>query len=77
MISLPAQPSRERVESTSLRSVGYDPASHTLDIEFRSGRVYRYFQVPPSLHEALMAASSKGRFFVAQIRNRFSYHQVA
>jgi hypothetical protein len=64
------------VESSSLRSVEYDPACEALEIEFRSGRVYRYFQVPRSLHEALMAAPSKGRFFVAQIRNRFSYLQL-
>lgn len=69
--------SRQPVESSSLASVGYDPASQTLDVEFRHGGHYRYFQVPASSHEALMAASSKGRFFVAEIRNRYPYERVA
>lgn len=71
-----AQGPRERVESSSLTSVGYDATSGTLEIEFRSGRTYRYFQVPCSIHEALMAAPSKGRFFAAQVRNRFSYLEL-
>lgn len=68
---------RQAVESSSLASVDYDPSFHTLDIEFRHGGVYRYFSVPASVCEALMTASSKGRFFAAQVRNQFSYTRVA
>lgn len=67
---------RMPVESSSLASIGYDPASRTLDIEFRKGSVYRYFEVLPSVYESLMQAPSKGRFFVAEIRDRFRYARV-
>lgn len=57
------------VESSAIRSVGYDDALALLEIEFTSGDVYRYHAVAPSVHAALMAADSKGRYFVAHIRD--------
>lgn len=68
---------REPLESSSLASAGYDPETSTLEIEFRHGGVYRYFLVPQSTYRAFQAASSKGRFFVAEIRDRFPYERLA
>lgn len=65
------------MESTSLASVGYDSASRTLEIEFCKGSIYRYSEVPASIHESLMQASSKGRFFLAEIRDCFPYSRVS
>lgn len=67
---------RQPVESSCLASVGYDATSHTLEVEFRHGGTYQYFLVPCSVYEALMAASSKGSFFVVEIRSRFAYSQL-
>lgn len=62
------------VKSSHLQSVGYDPATHTLDVAFRSGGpTYRYHGVPPTVHESLMAAPSKGKFFGTAIRGRFRH----
>ena len=69
-------PHRQRVESSSLTSVGYETGSRTLEVAFRKGGVYRYFGVPASVHEALMEAPSKGRFFVAQVRDCFPFARV-
>ncbi|HXH08891.1 MAG TPA: KTSC domain-containing protein [Alphaproteobacteria bacterium] len=66
----------ERLDSSSLAAVGYDPQSQTLEVEFRTGRTYRYFHVPLSVHQALLAAPSKGRFFVAEIRTRFPHTRI-
>jgi hypothetical protein len=67
------KPDLERVlvRSTSLYSVGYDPTTGTLDVEFRDERVYRYRGVPPEVHAALLEASSLGRFFLAHIRGKY------
>ncbi|UQA60926.1 KTSC domain-containing protein [Polyangium aurulentum] len=62
---------RVRVRSTSLCSVGYDPTTETLDVEFRDERVYRYRGVPPEVHAGLLAAPSLGRFFLAHIRGKY------
>jgi hypothetical protein len=50
-----------------MASVGYDRTHSTLEIEFRTGHVYRYFAVPHRVFQALMKAESKGRFFHEQI----------
>jgi KTSC domain len=59
---------RQYVSSTNLRSVGYDQDSSTLEIEFNSGGIYQYFNVPVHIHSGLMTASSKGTYFDAHIK---------
>ena len=49
--------------------MGYDDSTAVLEVEFVSGEVYRYFAVPPSVHRALLAAESAGRFFREHIRD--------
>ena len=63
------QPSRVPVDSSVIKSVGY--RNGTLEIEFKSGRVYRYFGVSERTHSRLMDAPSKGAFFNAHIRNNY------
>ena len=67
---------RTPVTSSSLCSVGYDPESSTLDIEFNSGKVYRYSGVPTEEHQSLMSASSHGTYFNANIRDRYPYMKL-
>lgn len=69
---------REPVDSSALRSIGYDPAMRVLEVEFASGSVYRYADVPAWLHADLMRASSQGEFFATHVRDAgFDYIQVA
>ena len=68
---------RVRVASSNLYSVGYDPWSFTLEIQFRSGDVYQYFRVAAVAYEGLMAARSKGRYFARFIRDEYLYEHVA
>lgn len=64
------------VASTTLATVAYDDAGGILQLEFRSGAVYRYVGVPPEVHAGLVRASSKGRYFNEQIRERFAHIRV-
>ena len=69
---------RTRVQSEALRSVGYDVDTCMLEVEFASGTIYRYFDVPDQLHIGLMAADSHGEFYASFIRNAgFDFEQVA
>ena len=61
------------VESTTLATVAYDEARELLQLEFCSRAVYLYFGVPAAVHQALLAAPSKGRYFNHAIRGRFPY----
>ncbi len=62
---------RTPVSSTNLASVGYDPGSKILEIEFRQGSVYQYSNVPKSVYHGLMNAASHGSFFHSHIRDRY------
>ena len=57
-----------RLESTVLASAAYNVAASTLQLEFRSGAVYLYSNVPAAIYEALLAVDSKGSFFSRPIR---------
>jgi hypothetical protein len=67
---------RKPVASSSLRTVGYDAHHNVLEVEFHSQHVYRYFQVANGVYEALMGASSKGRYFAYHIRDRYPCEQI-
>lgn len=54
---------RVSVQSSNISSVGYDPATSALEIEFHHGGVYQYYGVPRQVYEGLMAAESKGSYF--------------
>ena len=62
---------RTPVNSSNLVSVGYDPRSLTLEVEFRRGSVYQYFDVPEFEHQELMQAESHGIYFNANIRDDY------
>ena len=54
---------RQLIISMGLKSVGYDAIAHVLEVELQSGRVQRYFDVPPSVYGALKSAPSKTQYF--------------
>jgi hypothetical protein len=58
------------VKSTSIAAIGYDAHRRWLEIEFRkSGKVYRYFEVPAEEHAAFMEAESKGNYLNRKFRS--------
>lgn len=68
---------RTPVASSNLASVGYDPNSQTLEIEFHSGSVYQYSGVPQSIYQGLMSAASKGSYFDSFIKKAgYPYRQI-
>lgn len=62
---------RQPVTSGNLAEIGYDPELETLEVQFRHGGVYQYFNVPAFIVERLMAADSLGRFFNAEIKGHY------
>ena len=65
------------VESTTLAKVSYDDARGLLQLEFCSRAVYQYFSVSAAVHQSLLDASSKGRYFNQAIRGRFPYRLIS
>jgi len=62
---------RDPVQSSNVKSVGYDEPSRTMHVEFRDGGVYEYSGVPPETHQALVSAPSVGTHLHAHIKGRF------
>ena len=67
---------RVAVESNSLRSIGYDPSTRELEVEFSSGRIYSYSDVPPETFDWLMRTKGKGGYFNRMIRDRYAMRDV-
>ena len=64
---------RQPVSSTSIRSVGYATDKKILEVEFQSGEIYAYFDVPQEVYVDLMHAESHGQYFLQNIRDHFQY----
>lgn len=67
---------RQSVESSNLASIGYDAENEILEVQFKHGGVYQYFDVPNNVYEELMNASSHGVYFSANIRNDYEYQKM-
>ena len=68
---------RQNVTSSDIASIGYDHDNMVLEIEFLSGTVYQYYDVPQSIYDGLMAADSHGKFHAAYIKNGgYRYEKV-
>jgi lysyl-tRNA synthetase class 2 len=63
------------VDSSAIRAVGYNANLHELAVMFVTDRIYIYLGVPEAIYEALMRAPSKGRFFNAEIRDRYAFRE--
>jgi len=62
-----------RVESTTLRALGYDDGRGILHLEFRSLSLCHNYDVPAAVYEGLLGAPSKGGCFHRGIWGRFPY----
>lgn len=51
--------------------MSYDEAKKNLEIEFHSGIIHQYQNVPQKIYTDLMGAGSVGIFYTEKIKNRF------
>ena len=64
------------LESSNIAEFSYDPRSLILDIRFKTGTHYNYFDVPQDLYVRFAASTSKGSFFALQIKDRFKFKRL-
>jgi hypothetical protein len=67
---------RTQIESSSIKSIGYEPEGKLLEIELRGGGIYQYFQVPPKVFDDLINAASAGRYYSKYVRAVYKYRKV-
>jgi hypothetical protein len=67
---------RKRVNSSRLRSIGYDEKNQVLEIEMSNGQVWQYSKVSPEVHRRFMAAPNPTSFFDDKIAEEYSSRRV-
>ena len=65
---------RAKVESSNIKSIGFQ--DNVLEVEFKSGGVYRYSNVGEEVFRAFMDAESKGKYFHQYIKSQFSTERI-
>lgn len=68
---------RTPVTSSNIRSIGYDQILSILEVEFTSGDIYQYFDVPKNLYQQFLNTSSHGQFLNDIIRYDYRYQKVS
>jgi YD repeat-containing protein len=67
---------RKRVNSSRLRSVGYDEKNQLLEVELTNGQVWQYTKVSPEVHRRFMAAPNPTSYFDDKIAEEYSSRRV-
>ena len=60
-------------ESSAVAAVAYDSDRQRLQLIFRDGSAYTFFDVPPHIYHGLLEAPSKGGYFNRNVRGQFGY----
>ena len=66
----------EPVSSSNLAEVGYHPPTQTLEVRFKSGRRYQYFDVPERIYDGLKTAGSPGGYLNHEVKGNYRYARV-
>lgn len=66
----------EPVTSKALGAIGYDPEALTLAVQFPSGHIFHYRDVPEKVWTALQAVPSKGSYYAREIKKQFKGEKV-
>jgi len=59
-----------------MQGYGYSGINNYLDIQFTSGAVYRYSEVPVAAFDGLHGASSQGGYFNEAVRNVYPFERL-
>lgn len=62
---------RHNMTTPLFRSVGFDPTSGVLELEYRNGSCRRWLAVPASVYQAFCAAADPDAFFRCSIDGRY------
>lgn len=64
------------VKSSVVAAIGYDYRGRKLFVEYVSGNLYRYEDVPAGVYRDFMDARSKGEYLNDYILGQYEYEQI-
>lgn len=66
-----------RLNSSMIRSAGYDKNSNKLSVRFNDGHVYEFNDVPESVYNELKTSDSAGTYFNNTVRGKYEHEKVS
>lgn len=67
---------RTKVNSSNIESIGHDSSTNTLEVKFKSGKTYNYFNVNFEKYSSLVNAKSIGQHFHQNIKDKHETMEV-
>ena len=64
------------VDSSNIAAIGYEKDLSVLEVEFKNGSVYQYYDVPENIFNDIMGADSKGKYLAQFVKGTFRYSRV-
>lgn len=68
---------RSPVQSSNIKSIGYDSDRKTLELEFVNGGVYQYFEITEDIYQSIVSSASIAKYFITNIKDRYSYTRLS
>jgi hypothetical protein len=57
-----------KVDSSQIEEIGFDPETKIMNVMFKGGAVYEYYDFSDKFFEEFLKAKSKGKFFFKNVR---------
>ncbi len=64
------------VDLSSLQEIRYDNDNAIMEIDFKNGSTYQYFDVPRYAFDGLISAESKGQYAAANIYKLYRQQKI-
>lgn len=66
-----------KFRSSNIKTIAYDKSDEILQIKFKSGIVYNYYDFPYEDFVRMKRAKSKGKFLWKYVRDYYDYERIA
>ncbi len=73
---IPENISMEVVASSGIAKIGHDMVTNELYVEFSKGALYKYSQVPRTVYNELIQASSTGKLFYSKVSKKYKFKRL-
>ena len=67
---------RKKINSSQVRSIGYEASAQTLEVELTDGSIWQYMRVPSEVHRRFVAAPSVVSYYRDNIEEEYIRRRV-
>ena len=67
----------QRVASSNVHSIGYDPETMEMQVRFNNGGTYIYYDVPEDVYKMTKGAKSVGGYLHDNVKDYYDYSRTS